>query len=70
VIRTAELLDVSAIVFVRGKYPTQDIVDMAMERSIVLLSTDDTLFTACGKLYQAGLPGEESKIGCPNRKLP
>lgn len=57
VIRTAELLDVSAIVFVRGKYPTREIIDMAVDRSIVLLSTNDTLFTACGKLYQAGLSG-------------
>jgi predicted transcriptional regulator len=62
VIRTAELLDVTAIVFVRGKYPTQDIIDMAVERSIVLFSTDDTLFTACGKLYQAGLSGGEGKF--------
>lgn len=59
VIRTAELLDVSAIAFVRGKYPTQDIIDMAIEHSIVLLTTKDTLFTACGKLYQAGLNGGE-----------
>ena len=57
VIRTAELLDVSAIVFVRGKHPTQDIIDMATEQFIVLMSTGDTLFTACGKLYQAGLSG-------------
>ncbi|HCS74102.1 MAG TPA: hypothetical protein DIW17_09525 [Clostridiales bacterium] len=57
VIRTAELLDVSAIVFVRGKHPAQDIIDMAMKRSIVLLTTKDTLFTACGKLYEAGLTG-------------
>ena len=57
VIRTAELLDVSAIVFVRGKVPTQDIIDMAIERSIVLLSTYNALFEACGKLYSAGLPG-------------
>ena len=57
VIRAAELLDVSAIVFVRGKHPTQDIIDMAIDRSIVLLTTEDTLFTACGKLYEAGLRG-------------
>jgi hypothetical protein len=58
VIRTAELLDVSAIVFVRGKTPTNDIVEMAIERDIVLLSTNYTLFEACGKLYQAGLRGK------------
>lgn len=59
VIRTAEMLDVSAIVFVRGKKPTKDIIDMAIERDIVLLSTDYTLFEACGKLYQAGLRGKK-----------
>lgn len=58
VIRTAEMLDVSAIVFVRGKTPTPDIIQMAVERDIVLLSTDNTLFEACGKLYQGGLRGE------------
>lgn len=58
VIRTAEMLDVSAIVFVRGKNPTQDIIDMAIDRDIVLLSTDNTLFEACGKLYEGGLRGD------------
>ncbi len=58
VIRTAEMLDVSAIVFVRGKNPTKDIIDMAIDRDIVLLSTDNTLFEACGKLYVAGLRGD------------
>lgn len=57
VIRTAEMLDVSCIVFVRGKQPTQDILDMAMEREIAILNTPETLFTACGKLYEAGLRG-------------
>lgn len=57
VVRTAEILDVSAIVFVRGKLPGQDIIDMALERSIVLMSTNHTLYEACGKLYAAGLPG-------------
>ena len=62
VIRTAELLDVSAIVFVRGKIPDCEIIDMAAEHSIVLMTTKDTLFTACGKLYNAGLSGgEEAK---------
>jgi len=57
VIRTAEVLDVSAIVFVRGKTPSPEVIEMAIERDIVLLSTDDTLFEACGKLYQGGLRG-------------
>lgn len=57
VVRTADMLDVSAIVFVRGKRPTDDIIKMAAESGIVVLTTDYTLFEACGILYQAGLPG-------------
>ncbi len=57
VIRTSEMLDVVCIVFVRGKRPTQDILDMADDIGVVVLSTQDTLYTACGKLYMSGLPG-------------
>ncbi|HZK34691.1 MAG TPA: DRTGG domain-containing protein [Bacillota bacterium] len=61
VIRTAEMLDVGAIVFVRGKKPGQDIIDMAVERSIVLFTTTLTLYEACGELYKAGLPGKSGQ---------
>lgn len=57
VIRTAEMLDVSCIVFSRGKLPTQDMIDMAQERGIAMLATKHTLYVACGILYQNGLPG-------------
>lgn len=57
VIRTSEMLDVSAIVFVRGKQPSQDMLDLAIEQDMVVLATDDTLYTACGKIYATGLPG-------------
>jgi predicted transcriptional regulator len=57
VVRTAELLDVSAIVFVRGKKPTDDILKMATDRDIAILTTQYTLFDACGILYQGGLRG-------------
>ena len=60
VIRTAEMLDVSAIIFVRGKSPTEDIINMAKDNDIVLLSTTSTLFTACGLLYEGGLRGGNS----------
>lgn len=56
VVRTAEMLDVNAIIFVRGKIPTKEILDMATERSIVIMTTSDTLYAACGKLYVTGLP--------------
>lgn len=61
VIRTAEMADLSAIVFVRGKKPDMEIVELAIENNIVLLSTCDTMYTASGKLYSNGLEGV--KIG-------
>lgn len=57
VIRTAEMLDVTCIVFVRGKCPAEELLDMAKERDISILSTHHTLYVACGLVYQAGLPG-------------
>lgn len=55
VIRTAELLDIHAIIFVRGKAPSRDMIDMAEESDIVLGGTKLPMFLACGKLYEAGL---------------
>ena len=55
VIRTAELLDIHAIIFVRGKTPGMDMIDMAKESDIILCGTKLPLFIACGKLYEAGL---------------
>lgn len=57
VIRTAEMMDVCCIVFVRGKVPTDAMVELAKERGMVLLSTRYRLYNACGILYAAGLPG-------------
>lgn len=56
VIRTAEMLDVHCIVFVRGKPVPDEILEMGKERDMVLLATTKTLYTSCGLLYQAGLP--------------
>lgn len=55
VIRTAEMMDIKNIVFVRGKMPTEEMSELATEYSMVLMSTNNTLYTACGKLYSAGL---------------
>jgi len=56
-VRTAEMLDMRCIVFVRGKVPGQDVIALAKDCGIVLLSTKERMFTACGKLYKAGLGG-------------
>jgi hypothetical protein len=55
VIRTAELLDIHCIIFVRGKTPTRDMIDMAEEADIILGGTKLPMFIACGKLYEGGL---------------
>ena len=55
VIRTAELLDIHAIIFVRGKAPSRDMIDMANDADIILGGTKLPMFLSCGKLYEAGL---------------
>ena len=55
VIRTATLLDIHAIIFVRGKVPSRDMIEMAEEAEIILGGTKLPMFLSCGKLYEAGL---------------
>ncbi len=57
VIRTAEIMDVICIVFVRGKMPDESVIEMAKERGIVLLTSGHRMFSACGILYEKGLRG-------------
>ena len=55
VIRTAEMMDMHCIVFVRGKNPSEDMLQLAKECEIVVMSTKMRMFEACGKLYTHGL---------------
>ncbi len=59
VVRTAEMMDMKAIVFVRGKTPDAPIIKLAEQKEIVLMSTDFPLYVACGRLYSAGLNGRK-----------
>lgn len=61
VVRTAEMMDMKCIVFVRGKRPDMSMIDLAEERDIVLVCTTLEMFTACGKLYGNGLRGASGK---------
>lgn len=54
-IRTAEMLDLSVIMYVRGKKPDQTQIDLAKNMGITLIGVKYNMFTACGKLYTAGL---------------
>lgn len=56
-IRTALMLDMEAIVFVRAKKLTDEVVTLAKESGIAVLSTELRMFETCGKLYAKGLKG-------------
>ena len=58
VIRTAMMMDMRCIVFVRDKKPSEEMIELAKEADIVLLSSPKRMFDACGILYKSGL--------CPN----
>ena len=55
VIRTAEMMDINAICFVRGKKPSQDLIDLANDTNLVLMGTEYPLYVSSGKLYNNGL---------------
>ncbi|MHC1787512.1 MAG: DRTGG domain-containing protein [Christensenellales bacterium] len=57
VVRTAEILDLKCLIFARGKIPGQEVLDRAEQLHLVVLSTDKTMFTAAGLLYQGGVRG-------------
>jgi hypothetical protein len=59
IINTAELFDLSGVVFVSNRRPSQLILDAASEDQIPVLVTKLTMFEACGILYRIGLlPGK------------
>jgi len=67
VIRTSVIADVSAVILVRGKRPTQEMIIQAREHGLPLLSTPFTMFTSCGRLFAKGLRGVEEKAPAPVR---
>ena len=61
VIRTAEMVDMICVVLVRSKKPTDEMIDLAKENGIVLLTTNKRMYDACGILYSNGLVGNKLK---------
>jgi len=57
VVRTAEMADLRAICFVRGKKPGRETIEMAESKDIPLLVTSLPMFESCGRLHREGLPG-------------
>lgn len=58
-IRTAQMADVAAVVIVRGKKPTAEMVALAEAEHIPLISSPHGIFELCGRLHRAGLPSLE-----------
>jgi predicted transcriptional regulator len=56
VVRAAEMAGIKAIVFVRGKIPPPETIELAKEKEIPLLASKYTMFETCGRIYGAGLP--------------
>ena len=57
VIHTAEIAEIKAICFVRGKRPPDETVDLAKEKGIPLLYASLPMYESCGRLYSRDLPG-------------
>jgi predicted transcriptional regulator len=62
VVRTAEMADIKAICFVRGKKVNKETIGLARSKGISLLTTHLPMFESCGRLYKKGL------IGCSEYK--
>ena len=58
VIRTADMMDMKCIVFVRGKVPDETMLELARARDMVVMTTRERMYTSCGLLYVNGLTGE------------
>ncbi len=62
-IRTAEMADLPAILFVRGKCPPPETLELAKQVGVAILLSPYTMFETSGKLFQAGLRGQ-GKVDC------
>ena len=63
VIRTCEIAGICAVVFVRGKNPSAETIQLAQTCNIPILSTQLSMFEACGILFSNGMLGISNKDG-------
>jgi len=54
-VRTAEMADISAILFVRDKKISEEILELGKENNIILLESKNSMFKTIGLLYEKGL---------------
>ncbi len=61
VIRTAMVADVGAVVFVRDKTPPAEVIELAEENQLPLISSPYSMFVSCGRLHACQLTGLDGK---------
>ena len=54
-IRTAEMSDVKCVLLVRGKAASEEMLELAQENDMVLMTSPFSMFKTAGILYSAGL---------------
>jgi predicted transcriptional regulator len=62
VVRTAQIAEFRAIIFVRGKQPQPETIELATQEKIPLISSPFGMFELCGRLRNAGLPSFETNV--------
>ncbi len=62
VVRTAQMADVRAIIFVRGKQPPHETIELANKENLPIISCPYGMFEVCGRLHHAGLPSLERNV--------
>jgi predicted transcriptional regulator len=55
VVYAADLANLCAILFIKGKRPSEETKLLAVQKKIPLLTTSFMMFEACGLLYEYGL---------------
>jgi len=61
VVRTAMVAGVGAVIFVRGKTPPQEVIDLAREQELPLISSPYSMFVSCGRLHACNLTGLDGR---------
>ena len=56
-VRTADIIEAKAIVYVRGKKPDKEGIEIAKSKNIPILTTKNMMYKTCGILYSHGIPG-------------
>ena len=64
-LHTAEVIDARAILYVNDKRPDAQVLDLARTRGLPLLSTALSMYEACGRLHEGGLPVSAKARGTP-----